>query len=128
MKTETLTSLVVAMRNKLQPQTKSNLDPMIHDYEFFTQLASFADKEREKARDKLIAFADKPADFVGTMIRTENKVFIKKQTAPVKAFSKDEFIEKVATAFKIDKFKLKELATASVVEGKPRTSYIVEDL
>lgn len=126
MKTETLTSSVAKIRNELQPHFTDNTDIMLFDYDFFTKLESFAKKERERAKTRLIDFADKPDDFVGTLIRTSAQSFSVEQSAAPKSFDKDAFISTVATEFKIDKFKLKEIAAASVKEGTPRRTYKVE--
>lgn len=128
MKTETLTSSVVKVRNELQPHFNDNIDIMIFDYDFYTKLESFAKKEREKSKVKLIDYADKPDDFVGALLRTQKQLFHVEQSAPPQSFDKDAFINAVAEQFKIDKFKLKEIATASVKEGTPRRSYKVEQL
>ena len=128
MKTETLTSAVATVRNKLQPHFNDNVDIMLFDYDFFTALESFAKKEREKAKVRCIDYADKPDDFEGTMIKTSSQLFVVKKSAAPQSFDKDAFIEAVAKKFNIEKHKLKEVATASVKSGTPRTTYTVEKI
>src|SRR5690606_10955309 len=128
MKTETLTSSVAKLRNELQPHYNNNIDPMLFDYKFFTELESFAKKERDKAKKRCIDYADKPDDATGTLISTSAQIFTVTVSNAPQTFDKDSFIETVAKQFNIDKFKLKEIATASVKEGTPRKTYKVEEL
>jgi hypothetical protein len=128
MKTETITSSVIKMRNELQPHFTDNVDIMLFDYAFYTALESFIKKEREKAKIKVIDYADKPDDFEGLMIRTKKQLLIAKLSKPRQVFSVDTFIEQVLKTYpNVDKFKLRELAANSKVDGAPAKSYIVED-
>ncbi len=126
MKTETLTSSVVALRNRLQPHFNDNVSPQLFDYDFFTQLESLSKKERERSKKKLLDMTEKPEDYNGTLIRTPHLIFTRSRSNAPRAFSLDLFIQQVADQFKIDKFKLKEIATSSVAEGTPRVSLKVE--
>lgn len=127
-KLETLTASVIRMRNDLQPKFNDNIDPMIFDYDFFTQLESFVKKEREKAKAKMIDFADKPDDFEGVILRTATQQVSVKRSAPAQSFNLDLFIDLVSAKHGIDKFKLRELVSQSTVDGSRRTTYSVEAL
>lgn len=128
MKKETLTGAVVAMRNQLQPHFNDNVDIMIFDYAFFTELESFAKKERDKAKTKVIDYADKPDDYEGTMLKTSKQILsVRLSNAPL-SFDLDTFLAEAAKQFGIDKFKLKELAGKCKKEGTPRKTYTVEEL
>lgn len=126
MKAESITGAVVKLRNSLQPKYTDNVSPMLYDYDFFTKLESFVKKEREKAKQKCIEYADKPDTASGVLIETPTQQFVLKVSNASPAFSIDKFMEAVSREFDIPKHKLKELATDAVMPGTPRKTYSVE--
>lgn len=127
-KFNTIPSEIAVMRDRLQPFYTGNVDPMIFDYAFFTELESFVKKQREVAKQKLIDYSEKPSDFEGVLIKTSAQMVIVKKSAPVKSFNKDLFMELVGSKYNIDKHALKELAQSAMSEGNCRTTYSVEDI
>lgn len=125
MKTESITSGIVRLRNELQPKFNTNIDPVIFDYAFFTALESFVKKEREKSKEKMLAMSNTP-EKEGIVLETPyQRVELKKSKAsPV--FDLPLFIDNVCKFYPdVMKHKLKELSTESVVEGTPRKTYTV---
>jgi len=117
---------IIALRNKLQPKYENNTDPLIFDYRFWTELEKLAKKEREAALDRAKAFSSDP-EKEGLVIKGKALRLMLKISSPPKAFDKETFMNTISEQFKIEKHKLREIATASVAEGTPRKSYTVED-
>lgn len=127
MKTETLTSSVVKIRNDLQPHFTDNTDIILYDYDFYTALESWAKKEREKAKEKAIALSSKPADYCGILLRTTKQKLTRSISAAPQQFDLNLFIKSVSDQYKIDRFKLVELAGNSKSPGTGRTTIRVEE-
>lgn len=128
MKTESLTSGIVALRNKLQPHYEGNTDPLIFDYAFFTALESFTKKERERAKEKMLALSTSP-EKEGIVLQTSMQTVELKKSKASPVFDLSTFIEAICKQYpEIMKHKLKELATESVVDGTPRKTYTVTEL
>lgn len=127
MKTKTLTTAVVAMRNKLQPHFKDNSDTLLFDYDFYTRLESLAKKEREKSKEIVLSLSSTP-DAEGTLVRTKQQLLVCKKSAPTKVFDLDTFIELAVKELKIDKHKLRELVPKAKIDGSVRKTYSVEQI
>lgn len=124
MKLESLTSGIINLRNSLQPSYKDNISPALFDYDYFTRLESFVKKEREKCKKKLLDLAGEDKD--GVLISTPTMNFERKTSAPSQVFSLDLFIDAVLKHYPdVQKHKLRELATTSVVDGSTRKTYTV---
>lgn len=127
MKTDSLTSGIINLRNKLQPQFTDNTDPIIFDYAFFTALESFSKKERETAKEKMLALSDDP-EKEGIVLQTSKQIVTLKKTKPSPVFSLTDFIDAIVAAYPdIMKHKLKQLATETVVPSTPRKTYTVTE-
>lgn len=128
LKQSTLTSAVIKIRNDLQPKFTDNTDMLIYDYDFFTQLESFAKKEREKSKQKALDASPHADKTDGTILRTVKQELVVKSSKASDVFDLATFIDNVADKLGVDKFKLKELATVSVKPGTPRKTYSVEQI
>jgi len=124
MRTESITGGIIKLRNELQPAYSDNISPMLFDYDFFTRLESFIKKEREKAKQKCIDYADKSGD--GVLIETPTQTFELSVSKASPVFNADKFMDLISTKFDIPKHKLRELSTEAVVPGTPRKTYTVK--
>lgn len=120
MPNETLTTLVVKLRNQLQPTTSNNSDPALFDYLFFTDLEKLAKKERTKSKDHLKAMYQWADDFAGVVTETTAFILNRKLGKGATSFDKDAFIEAVANQWKIPKHELIMLASKTTKTGNPR--------
>lgn len=122
---------LIALRNKLQPKGFGNTDVVQFDYKYWTDVEKIAKKNRDAA----LATLKNVADFLdgetrpGVIISSVKYKTEFKETAPVKGFDKEVFMDKIIQKFpEIQRHVLRELATASVVDGSTRKSFIVEEI
>lgn len=128
MKTESLTGGIIKLRNDLQPKFTNNSDVLLYDYQFLTAVESFAKKEREKSKAKVLSTADDPLK-EGTVIRGSALRLVLKTSKAPSSFDLDTFIAAILAAYPdVQKHKLRELAGSSNIPGSPRKSYTVENI
>lgn len=128
MKTASLTSGIIKLRNELQPAFKNNSDILLFDYQFHTALESFAKKERESSKAKALSLSNDPLKD-GTVVKGQKLELILKTSKAPSAFDLDTFLTLIIQAYPdVQKHKLRELAGSAVKEGSPRKSYTVESV
>lgn len=97
--------------DKLRPKYENNTDPLIFDYDFYTNLEKHAKKERENALNRLIA--DKPVE-EGRIVKGKMWALDLKIT-PMNLFDKETFIDKILQKYKnVERHVLRELAGVSL--------------
>lgn len=127
MKTESLTSGLVRLRNELQPSYRDNVSTLLFDYDFFTRAETFIKKEREKAKQKCIDVASVPEDKTGVLLETPTMTFELAISKPGTQFDLDKFIDAICKFYPdVMRHKLRELSTEAVVETKGRRTYSVK--
>lgn len=104
---------------------KSNVDGIIYDYSFYTDLEKLAKKSREEHLKKaLAAGGNKP--LVDGIVADGNRLAIELVIGVMSRFDKELFISKILTAFpEIPSFRLRELATEAVVRDGERKVFKV---
>jgi hypothetical protein len=128
MKTESLTGGLIKLRNDLQPHSTNNIDPLLFDYQFHTAVESFAKKEREKSKNKVLALADDPSK-KGTIVKGQKLKLVLKTSKAPSTFDLETFIAAILEAYPdVQKHKLRTLASDSTISGSPRKSYTVESM
>lgn len=117
---------LIQIRNKLQPHSSSNSDSLQFDYNFWSDLEKIAKKHREAAKANLLILAGAKATKPGIIVRGVMFETTLKQTAPIRTFDKEVFIDHIVTNFPdVPRHSLRELATKSLVDGEPRRTYTV---
>jgi len=130
MKTETLTTGVVALRNQQQPQLNDDENITLFDYLFYTELEKLAKREREKAKKRCIDIANKPDDVEGVLFETHRYRLSLSIARPSEKFDLDTFLNSLVETYPdIMKHQVREIAAASVVPGTTfRRTYKVEEI
>jgi hypothetical protein len=118
---------LIKLRNSKQPPSLNNVDAILFDYKFWTELESLTKKHRSLALDTLKS-ACVDAEQPGIILTGKRFFAFLKLSKPIRAFDKEVFIEKLLEKLpNIPKHVIRECATEAVVETTPRKTYSVED-
>lgn len=118
---------IIKVRDRLAPKSSSNIDPTLFNYKFWTDLEKLSKKHRTLALDAAQKLSD-DASKVGTIVSGGRFILTHSVSNPISAFDKEVFIEKILEKYpSVSRHELRELATASVVEGSRRHTYSVEE-
>jgi hypothetical protein len=115
-----------ALLDKIRPRFKSNIDPDLYDYDFWTKTEKTAKKEREKALEKALKHRKETDITEGTVVNGMMYSLELKITQTSK-FDKEVFIEKLLEKYgkTLNRVELRELATASVVPAGDRKAFSI---
>lgn len=119
----------LADRLRREQKFKSNIDGLIWDYGFYTELNRLVKKQREETLAvALTAGGNKPLES-GTTVVKGQKLNIDLKIIDMSKFDKEVFISKIMAYYgdKVDGFKLRELAMESVVPSGDRKEFKVVD-
>lgn len=107
--------------DKLRPKYENNTDPLIFDYDFFTELEKYAKKERA---DKLNAIVKDPESLheSGRVVRGSAWALDLK-VDQTNSFDKEVFIDNILTHYKdkVSRPILRELAGKSTKPGERKS-------
>ena len=107
--------------DKLRPKYENNTDPLIFDYDFFTELEKYAKKERA---DKLHAVIKDPESLreSGRIVRGKAWALDLK-VDPTNSFDKEVFIDNIIEHYKdkVSRPILREIAGKSLKSGERKS-------
>jgi hypothetical protein len=111
--------------DNLRPKFEGNLDPLIWDYNFYTELEKLAKKERQATLDMIMRDREIKEGRVarGKQWALDLKIVL------MNVFDKELFIENLIKRFGVEKLprhELREIATTSVVQQERKTFKAVD--
>jgi hypothetical protein len=119
------------VRNKLQPKMTNNVDPILFDYKFWTEIEKVSKKYRENSLNEALKLTKTPkAELTsGTVIRGGIYILDLVKGSPMNKFDLETFIDLVLAKHPDERVFLRECAVKAVVPlpGSERHTFAVKE-